>query len=172
MIPSGISQKNFIYNPISPNQLVTFYNEFMKMLEDFSLTITQGGELVVNKPIIARICLRIDQRKDYYMYYHSTSTKIMLMSQEKELALWAYWVSKYKPIRFEKIEDEALFFSTTGCTVSDAFASYIVISTVCANDQNKVSYFTGKVVADLNYDFTNRDFSKEAIIARINDLLA
>lgn len=171
MIPDCIDEKDFIYNRLPANQIVEFYNEFNNFLEQFALLL-KYGDLVVNIPIIGRICVRVDQRKDYYLYYHSTEDTIMHMSQDKELALWAYWISKYKPIRFEDAHDEELFFTENGCTVSDAFSSYIIISTVCANDKTKVSYFTDKVIADLNYDLTNRDFSKEAIISKINDLSA
>ncbi len=172
MKPNGIDEKDFNYNLLPPAQFLKFYDEFMAFLDQFALTIKQHGDLVVNVPIIGRICVRVDQRKDYYLYYHSTENNIMHMSQEKELALWAYWVSKYKPVRFENVSDEEVFFAENGCTVSDAFSSYIIISAVCSNNEAKVAYFTDKVVADLNYDLTNRDFSKEAIISKINDLIA
>lgn len=171
MIPNGMTESDFIYNQIGEEQVLNFYSEFMELLNDFSLTIKQSGELEACLPIITRICERIDQRKDYYLYYHSTKDKIMHMSQEKEMALWAYWVSKYKPIRFCDLLDDEIFFAANGCTVSDAFACYIIISIVCANNKKKVKYFTPDVVRELYYDIANRDFSKEAFISKVNDLI-
>lgn len=171
MIPTCIEEKDFKYNQIDGQSVMEFYNKFMELLKDFSLTVNQNAELEVIVPIITRICERIDQRKDYYLYYHSTDKKIMHMSYEKEMALWAFWVSKYKPVRFCKNVDEEFFFLDNGCTVSDAFACYVIISIVCANNVDKVKYFTKSVVKDMYYDLANRDFSKEAIISKVNDLL-
>lgn len=171
MLPENISEKDFIYNYIPEEKILDFYNKFIKLLDDFTYTVNQTGKIEVNVPVIARICVRVDQRKDYYMYYHSKPDKIMRMSHEKELALWAYWVSKYKPIGFMNIKDDEHFYNNNGCTVSDAFAVYIIISTVCAKKKRKAKYFTEEVVKELYYDIANRDFSKEAIISKINDLI-
>lgn len=95
----------------------------------------------------------------------------MKMSHEKELALWAYWVCKYKPIHFNNVNDDEHFFNNNGCTVSDAFAAYIIISAVCAKKRKKAKYFTESVVEDLYYDLANRDFSKEALISKVTDLI-
>ncbi len=171
MLPQGIAEKDFIYNSLTSAHVFDFYNKFMDLLKDFACTIKQSGELEASLPIIGRISIRVDQRKDYYMYYHSTKRKIMRMSHEKEMALWAYWVCKYKPVRFVDSKDDERFFSTNGCTISDAFAAYIIISIVCANNKSKAKYFTSDVVSDLYYNLANRDFSKEAIISKIDDLI-
>ena len=170
MIPEKISEKDFQYRRLSNEKIKDFYEQFKELLSDFACTVEQTGELEINLPIICRICIRVDQRKDYYMYYHSKSDKIMKMSHEKELALWAYWVCKYKPVRFKNSMDDEHFFNNNGCTISDAFASYIIISAVCAKKRKKAKYFTPSVVEDLYYDLANRDFSKEALISKINDL--
>lgn len=171
MIPKTIPEKDFIYNQLDDSEILEFYKKFIHLLQDFVHTINEPGELEVNLPIIARISVRVDQRKDYYMYYHSTEDKIMRMSHEKELALWSYWVCKYKPIRFKDSRDDEHFFNDNGCTISDAFAAYIIISAVCGKKKKKAKYFTEDVVADLYYDLSNRDFSKEAIISKVNDLI-
>ena len=171
MLPKGITEEDFVYNSLNQHQVLDFYNKFIDLLNDFARTINQKGELDVNLPIIGRISIRVDQRKDYYMYYHSTEGHVMHMSYEKEMALWSYWVCKYKPVRFVDPKDDELFFSTHGCTISDAFAAYIIISIVCANNKRKAKYFSDGVVMDLYYDLANRDFSKEALIARVEDLI-
>ena len=172
MLPEGICEEDFKYRTLSDEAILESYNEFRKLLQDFSSTVRQEGKLKIIKPVVCRICIRVDQRKDYYMYYHSDQEKVMKMSHEKELALWAYWICKYKPICFKEKKDDELFFLENGCMVSDAFAAYVIISTVCANNKEKAKYFSEEVVKNLYYDMANRDFSKEAIIARINDLIA
>lgn len=171
MIPIGIREEDFKYRKLSNEAIQKAYNEFKELLIDFSHTVNYG-ELKIIRPVVCRICVRVDQRKDYYMYYHSKNNKIMKMAHEKELALWAYWVCKYKPIRFKDVKDDALFFVENGCMVSDAFAAYIIISTVCDGNKKRAKYFSKEIVENLYYDMANRDFSKEAIIARINDLIA
>lgn len=172
MIPAKIEEKDFIYEHVPADQVIIFREEFYALLEDFALTINMDARIEVNQPILSYICTRVDQRKDYYVYYHSTPEKIMHIAHEKEMGLWAYWISKYKPIRFASKVDDQRFFVQNGCTVSDAFAAYIVISIVCNSNNERAEYFTPKRVLDLYYDFSNRDFSKEAMISRIEDLIA
>lgn len=90
---------------------------------------------------------------------------------KKSWHLWSYWVCKYKPIRFEDSCDDELFFNDNGCTINDAFAAYIIISAVCGKKKKRAKYFTEDVVENLYYDLANRDFSKEAIISKVNDLI-
>ena len=172
MIPKNIEEKDFMYDHVPPELVLEFRREFYDLLDDFALTINMNAKIEVNEPILSYICTRVDQRKDYYLYYHSTPKKIMRIAHEKEMGLWAYWVSKYKPLRFVDKVDDQRFFTQNGCTVSDAFAAYIVISIVCDSNNQRASYFTKKRVSDLYYDFSNRDFSKEAMISRIEDLIA
>ena len=172
MIPRCIKEEDFIYEHVPIDRVLSFREEFYSLLDDFALTINMDAKIEANEPIISYICTRVDQRKDYYLYYHSTKDKIMHMCHEKEMGLWAYWVSKYKPIRFVDMVDDQRFFSQNGCTVSDAFAAYIIISMVCDSNNQRATYFTHKRVLDLYYDISNRDFSKEAMISRIEDLIA
>lgn len=172
MIPKGIKEEDFVYTNLPSSQIKETYHEFMNLLKDFATTINMNdAHLEANLAIFTRICVRVDQRKDYFMYYHSVPGKVMHMSHEKEIGLWSYWVSKYKPVKFKNITDNQLFFQQNGCDVSDAFAAYIVISIVCHNKKSRAKYFTSEKVANLYYDFANRDFSKEAIMARIEDLI-
>ena len=172
MIPQNFNEKDFIYRPVSKEEKMAFRNEFYELLRDFALTINMSSKIEANDVVISYICKRVDQRKDYYLYYHSSPDRIMHMSHEKEMGLWAYWVSKYKPLRFKDKTDDQRFFLQNGCTLSDAFAAYIIISIVCENNNSRAIYFTDKKVLELYYDFSHRDFSKEAIISRIEDLTA
>lgn len=171
MIPENIDEKDFRYTRVSNEDAKEFYENFMDILESFMKFMDIKEDINVVRPVIGRICERVDQRKDYYLYYHSDEQTVMHMSHEKEVALWIYWICKYKPIHFKKITEEEKFFSENGCTLSDAFAVYMIICIVIVNDQSKADCFTDDRINDLYYEMANRDFSKEAIIARINDLL-
>ncbi len=172
LIPSKLTEKEFRYNPVPVDQVAAFRKEFVALLNDFAYLVELDAQLEVNDVVLSYICKRVDQRKDYYMYYHSTPDHVMRMNHEKEMGLWAYWVSKYKPVRFVKKVDEQQFFLDNGCTVSDAFAAYIIIAIVCHKNKKRAKYFTKQRVLNLYYDFSNRDFSKEAVISRIEDLIA
>ena len=171
MIPANIEEKDFRYNVIDPEEKKVIYDELTDVLDDFIKFMKIKEDIVINRAIIGRICERIDQRKDYFLYYHSTPTEMMHMSHEKEISLWVYWICKYKPIRFKEMPDDEVFFINNGCTVSEAFAVFLMLSIVCANKPNKAQSFTPDRIDDFCYDFANRDFSKEAIMARINDLI-
>ncbi len=174
MIPPCIQKEEFYYRDQPTSIIKKFCEEFRELLEDFANTIgvSTESELEINYPALVHLYKRIDQRTDYFLYFHSRSDETMDMSQKKELALCAYWTCKYKVIRFSNIGEEEQFFLDNGCTVSDAFAAYILISSVCSRNEAKADYFTKRKVMELYYDFSNRDFSKEAIIARIEDLIA
>lgn len=171
MIPENIDEKDFKYNPLTSEMKKILYDELLDLIEDFLEYMKIKGDICVNRAVIGRICDRVDQRKDYFLYFHSTDEEVMHMSHEKEIALWVYWLCKYKPIRFKAIEDEEVFFINNGCTISDAFAVYLMLSIVCANNSLKCTVFTPNKIEELCYDFINRDFSKEAVMARINDLI-
>lgn len=171
MRPANIDEKDFIYTPLSPEEKKESYDELKDLLDDFIKFMKIKEDVSINRAIIARICERIDQRKDYFLYYHSKPDDIMHMSHEKEIALWVYWLCKYKPVRFKTMRDDEVFFTNNGCTVSDAFAVFLMLSIVCTNNPQKTSCFHPDRIDDFFYDFVNRDFSKEAIMARINDLI-
>ena len=171
MKPANIDEKDFIYTPLTPKMKKESYDELRDLMNDFLEFMKIKENVSINRAVVARICERIDQRKDYFLYYHSKPDDIMHMSHEKEIALWVYWLCKYKPVRFESMRDDEIFFNNNGCTVSDAFAVFLMLSIVCTNNEEKTECFSSDRIDDFFYDFVNRDFSKEAIMARINDLI-
>lgn len=66
MIPIGMEEADFQYRVMSDEAILEAYNEFKKLLEDFSHTVRQDGKLKIIHPVVCRICVRVDQRKDYY----------------------------------------------------------------------------------------------------------
>ncbi|MCM1244066.1 MAG: hypothetical protein NC293_00295 [Roseburia sp.] len=166
-----MKEEDFKYTLRPSNLIMQEYKEFILVVEHFIELFHIKENVCINRSIIGRICERVDQRRDYYMYFHSEEGTVMHMSQEKEIALWAYWICKYKPIRFEKISDDECFFTEHGCTLSDALAAYMIkcIAEECKSGE-RVS-FSYNEMEDLFYDLANRDFSKEAIISKVMDLI-
>ena len=118
MIPKQfISPENFQYNPVTPEYLYEFTEMFKENFEKFKKAEEEvlrnySTEMRINYPVIYRIMERIDQRADYYLYFHSNQNHPMYMSQAKEVALFCYWLIKYKPISFEESYDEFLHLHT------------------------------------------------------------
>ena len=116
------------------------------------------------------IFVRIDERKDYFMYFHSEDDS-MHMSLGKEIALEAYWISKYKPLRMKQIEDEVEFTKKFKVTISDVIAAMLIIAFLIDKDETLDDYFTEKKINTFIYDIFNRDISKEAMIMYVESFL-
>ena len=125
----------------------------------------------VNYPMIYRIVERVDQRRDYYLYFHSSSDHSMYMSQAKEIALFCYWMMKYKPISFEEAYEEANFFSENGYTVNEFYVAFFLFFFITGLDENNIKYFNETAISTLTYSLTNREISKEALILYVESFL-
>ena len=114
--------------------------------------------------MLYRIIERVDQRRDYYLYFHSNHDHAMHMSQAKETALFCYWLIKYKPISFENGYEEFTFFSENGYTVNEFYAAFLLMSFITGLDEDNAKYFNETAISTLTYSLTNREISKEALI--------
>ena len=104
------------------------------------------------------------------MYFHS-ETDSMHMSLEKEIALEAYWISKYQPIRIKSIKEEEQFFFKYRVTISDVIAAMLIIAFLIDHDEKLDSFFDAKRINTLVYDIFNRDISKEAMIMYVESFV-
>lgn len=94
MIPEQfISPENFRYNTVSSETLYECAEKFKTNFEIYQETMKKlfpnySMNMRINYPMIYRIIERVDQRRDYYLYFHSNHDHAMIMSQAKETALF------------------------------------------------------------------------------------
>jgi hypothetical protein len=148
-------------------------NMFKKLLANFNSLFKGYFEgYVYSIPLVYEIFKRIDQRADYYLYFHSDPKKTMKMSQAKELALMVFWVLKYKPLSLPTNKANDLFIEKNG-TINEYFAIYCLAT--YAKEMSPrgdiISYFCQKNIDVLVYSFMHRDISKEAMICYVASLM-
>ena len=91
-------RNGFLYAKLSPGEMLQHLTEFEALLAGFNSTFRGMFDgYTYSIQLISEIYKRIDQRADYYLYFHSDPEKPMKMSQAKEIALMAFWILKYKP---------------------------------------------------------------------------
>ena len=164
MIPKEIDEKCFKYK-LPPNDWLIIRKREM---EDFVKQCKVKAnldkyEIKINYILLLNVFLRVDERSDYYKYFHSKD-EVMNMSLEKELALTVYWITKYKPFCLKNVKQEEDFYLSYKCTISDVLAVMLIVFFLCKRDPNLKKFFTGKKIDTLIYDLFNRDISKEAMI--------
>lgn len=177
MIPEQfVSPDTFRYHPVSQDYLVQCTELFEENLKIFKEVMrTTFGEytsdLRINYPMVYRIIERVDQRRDYYLYFHSNHTHAMKMSQAKEIALFSYWAIKYKPMSFESAYDDCEFFLNNGYTVNEYYVAFLLMSFVTGLDEDNVKYYSEESISTLTYSLANREISKEALILYVESFL-
>lgn len=177
MIPEQfISPEKFRYNPVSPKYLYECTEKFKENFEKYKEVVedmfkSYSTEMRINYPMVYRIIERIDQRRDYYLYFHSNHDHAMYMSQAKETALFCYWLIKYKPISFENSYEEFNFFSENGYTVNELYTAFLLMSFITGLDDSNIKYFNEEAIFTLTYSLTNREISKEALILYVESFL-
>lgn len=177
MIPEMfISPEDFRYKSVSPEYLYEGTTKFEQNVEVFKKALKQlfpncSLNMRINYPMIYRIIERVDQRRDYYMYFHSNHTHAMEMSQAKEVALFCYWLIKYKPISFEDFDEELSFFNDNAYTLNEFYATFLLTSFVIGLDEENIKHFNEAAIFTLTYSLTNREISKEALIMYVESFL-
>jgi len=125
-----INQVDFYYHSTSPKEGIGFVRDFDEFLSLFvDKKNIDRSTLYINKALIVAIHTRIDQRKDYYQYFHSDEYATM-MSQAKEMALLCYWIVKYKPL-FQKENVMEKHFIDYNCTINEKLSLFLIES-ICA----------------------------------------
>jgi hypothetical protein len=164
--------EGFVYTELPEDVMLERLGEFEALLNDFS-SVHKGsfGDITYSIPLIFEIYKRIDQRADYYLYFHSDLEKPMEMSQPKEIALMVFWILKYKPLSLSVFMANNLF-KDKNCTVNEYFAAYCLFC--CAKETSSRididSYFSPKNIDNIVYNFMHRDISKEAMILFVDSI--
>ncbi len=175
MIPRNINKKDFFYWPSSSYDIRNFLIKFDEYITLFCNRLKIEKESIFyNSPLIIDIHKRIDQRRDYYHYFHSESGAVTEMSQTKEMALICYWITKYKPL-FQEKEAMEDYYSQNHCTINEMFALFMIKSYVLGvyegKEGEKLSFFNPDNNYVIIYNFMHRDMSKESFILYVTSLL-
>lgn len=166
-----IDEKRFRYQLPSEEWLINKYAEFEEFLVECKKKIEiEEYDIEINHVLLFNVFIRIDERKDYFMYFHSEEDT-MHMSLGKEIALEAYWISKYKPFRIKDLNNEIEFVKKYRVSISDVIAAMLIIGFLIDKKDILDSYFTPKKINTLIYDLFNRDISKEAMIMYVESFL-
>lgn len=166
-----IAEEDFRYQLPKDQWLIDKVEEFEEFLEECKKKLEIADlEIEINHVLLINVFVRIDERKDYFMYFHSEDDS-MHMSLGKEIALEAYWMSKYQPLRIKNMDDEIDFTKKYRVTISDAIAAMLIIAFLIDYDQALDAYFTPKKINTFIYDIFNRDISKEAMIMYVESFL-
>ena len=128
--------ENDLYKPLSPEIATDMMNMLQDMISAFLDKSTLNREDIdCNHALLLKTILRIDQRSDYFVYFHSTinedgNVEVDEMSQYKQIALLCYWIIKYKPLRIIDMQKELAYYKYNHCTVNEAFAAYIFVGQI------------------------------------------
>lgn len=164
MIPETITEKSFRYTLPKDAWFFKKLEEFTNFLDECKKKLEmENYEIEINHVLLFNIFVRIDERKDYFMYFHSEEDS-MHMSLGKEIALEAYWISKYKPLRLKNFQDEIDFSIKFKSTINDVIAVMLIIGFLIDKNEKLDEFFTAKRIDTFIYDMFNRDISKEAMI--------
>ena len=174
MIPKNIQVNDFKYEPPTVAEYNEFAAHFEKWLSAFSeIEGIVKDSIIVNERMVIQTLIRIDQRRDYFRYYHSDETA-MIMSQEKLIALLAYWIIKYKPLTQDKKAMEN-YFDKNRYTINESFALFLIKNLMYVirkgNKGTVTDLFNEKKSKITKYYFAQRDMSKEAFILYVSSLI-
>ena len=170
-----INDEDFKYNKPTQRDIITFYCNFNDLVSEFaSINNISYDSIRINRVVVFEICIRLDQRFDYYRYFHSEEDSVTEMSQSKETALISYWIVKYKPLSLEDKHAEQ-FIRDNQYAINEMFALHLIESYVVDYfddlNQNVRDFFNPKNKEILLYNLQHRDISKEAFILYISSLV-
>lgn len=172
MIPKAIDEKDFRYELSPDEELAKQKKKFVENINQVIKKLQISDYCVeLNYSLLGSILVRVDERRDYYEYFHSDKDQIMRISRGKEVALNAYWLIKYKPLRIKGIEAEERFYEEFRCSFNEIFAAMLIISFVEEVSDCCDGLFTNGKIKTLIYDLYNRDISKEAMIMYVESFL-
>lgn len=172
MLPKKIKENDFRYQFPSDEWLITYKRRIEEFINVCKNTMDDLGKLdiEINYLMLANIFIRINERADYFLYFHSRVDS-MHMSCDKEVALLAFWIVKYKPFRIKGMSEEEQFYEDHGCSINEMLAALLMVFYICKKVPKMNKYFSEKKLRTLVYDLTNRDISKEALIMYVDSFI-
>lgn len=163
-----------VYKKLSPKVATERMNDLLELIKTFLEKSTlNDDEIEWNDALLLKIVVRIDQRSDYFTYFHSDTDEsgkfqVDEMSQYKQIALLCFWIMKYKPLRIKDKQTDLAYYSRNHCTINETFAAYLFVSQIFTSKyigKNQKKYYkSSPYLTDLFYKFMHHDISKEAMI--------
>ena len=159
------------YMPIPNDELELLWTKHTKLIEQF---VTDNHynkkDIKVDRNVIAAIITKVDQRKQYFSYFHHLE-----MSDLKELALNCFWYVKLHPIvvNLDSIDDKKRWEYRS---INEKFAVFFLIKELRAllrstnGDESPLEKLSEKYVRELVYTLSYRDISKEAMIILVESM--
>ena len=173
MVSPAIEEKDFRYQVPPEDILIGYKNDIDYLVEKFREKLDlKSYDVEINYCLLCNLIIRVDERKDYYQYFHSTGDTVMRISRGKEIALLAYWIVKYKPFRVKEISKEEEFYINFRCSFNEVFAAMLIVSFVAEEAKFQGDFFTANKINTMIYDLFNRDISKEAMIMYVESFIA
>jgi hypothetical protein len=169
MLPSNVKSEDFKYRRLPGKDIIDFLKVFEKFLDDFAQKKGIVREsFSFNMALIVEIAIRLDQRRDYYHYFHSSPQ----MLQSKDFALLSYWTIRYKP--FVQARNLAqIFYQENKCSINELIALSIIerdIFSLPNIDCDKVEQAFDKMRASLLHTFMHTDVTKESMLQLVLSL--
>jgi hypothetical protein len=173
--PEKLSDKEFKYTTPLPVEYKIFLKKIDYIINEFVIEHKfKKEDIIINRGILIDLHKRIDQRKDYYQYFHSDENKSTYMSEAKENALLCYWTIKYKPFSLNNEIAEKIYIKKS-TTINEMFALFCIRKFVIGYYKTKnvdwTKFFTDENQYILIYNFMQRDLSKEAFILLVTSLI-
>ena len=174
MIPKDVMVRAFKYECPTVKDYKSFKRSFDKLLCDFlEIEKIDKTTVIVNERMIIEILIRIDQRRDYYLYFHSGKTK-MIMAQDKFVALMCFWIVKYKPLTQDKKSMQD-YFNLNLHSLNESFALFLIKNLLFCiykkQEQRLFDFFNEKNSYIIKYNLAHRDLSKESLILFVLTLI-
>lgn len=127
--------------------------------------------LSVNVLALSRIVDKVHQRKQYFSYFHDLD-----MSELKQIALTAFWIIKLYPI--DTVSNLSKERQNDLKSINEKFALFyiIVYLKILYKDEHNDNaeridkFFDDLYIRELEYSFTYRDISKEAMILLVETI--
>ena len=157
-------KESYVYRGLSKDEL---YEQMTKLLDALSIYLDSGNskislsDIKANAKLLSELMIRVDKRKDYFRIFHS-GTEI---NEQKEAALLAYWIVKFRPFSLKESVEPLL--AEEYANINEVFAIFIILSVakkISMGSNNETFSVSSDFLRRLTYAFKYWDMSKESVM--------
>ncbi len=157
------------YQEPTNEQILVACSEFIAEFNRFQTIIKVPDDAIIDSDWskLSHIAQRIEKRRVYYRIFH----KGVKLSELRQAALLAYWISKKKPFQCAFNDNGTITHPELGL-INEDFATYIVYLGLkaYADENNCVVSDFEAIPERLRYALNNWDLSKEALMLCIEGM--